>query len=222
MHMLASTPAPVTRKYRRPVRPVRVSPRSAEPFASGLEEHGICCPIDQRPLPTVDGVGLTSEEFRRVTGAENCAWAAYAFDCPQASLIEIDHVARKAATDELRRVLRERPAAPALATSDQFADVDKLVDVSSAVQPVPMGTTRAERPRGNRSHHDHGCRPMPFTAADVRWWAAHSPSRNRDYEVVRRASRWESAWERWHREAAPVCPEEHERGGVLAGLSEQE
>jgi hypothetical protein len=62
------------------------------------------------PLPTIYGAGLTAVEFDRVNGARNRAHAAYARDCPEASLAECDRVARMAATDALRRVLGDRPA----------------------------------------------------------------------------------------------------------------
>jgi len=214
--MLLTNPTPVQRKRGRLVRPVRVTPPSTEPFGSGLEEHGLCCPIDQRPLPTVDGVGLTKEEAWRVTGAENRARAAYAHDCPEATLLEIDHVARKAAMDELRRLLMERPAAPPLKPAKGVKGIPPSYTPAETQAPVPMGTTQAERPRGRNCQHDNTSRPMPFTAADLAWWIQNSPTRNRDYEVVSRRP-GVMDWSRWHQEAAPESPEEHERVGVLAG-----
>src|SRR5689334_4695373 len=76
-------------------------------------------PPDVCELPTIRGAGLSRDEMFRVNGARNRARAAYARDCSDASPGELDRVADRAATDELRRLLRDRPpaVAPALAVS---------------------------------------------------------------------------------------------------------
>ena len=175
------------------VKPTRRSPRIDTPFAEGLEERGLCCPIDRRPLPTIDGVGLEAGELARLGRARTRAMAAYAKDCPFADRAEVEYVGKKAATDELRRLLMERPAAPELKAPEP------------KVEAVPMGTV--EKPARN-----HG-RCKPFTSADLDWWAANSPTRNDGYVVVARRM----TWDRWHREAAPEVAEAMEPVGILAG-----
>lgn len=165
MSILTAPARPATRRLR-PTKPVRVAPRPDAPFGEGLEERGLCCPIDQRPLPTINGQGLEQREFWRINGAQNRAMASYGFDCPEASQAEIERVGRLAATDELRRVLAERPAAPALKPVDGIHNVDVI--------PVPMGTTQTERPRGRCGHHDHASR-RPYRPYHERqdeiWWS---------------------------------------------------
>ncbi|WP_422928588.1 hypothetical protein [Singulisphaera sp. PoT] len=117
------------------VKPTRRSPRIDAPFAEGLEERGLCCPIDRRPLPTIDGVGLEAGELARLGRARTRAMAAYAKDCPFADRAEVECVGKKAATDELRRLLMERPAAPELVTPEP------------EVEAVPMGTATGEIPQ---------------------------------------------------------------------------
>ena len=69
------------------VKPTRVGPRREATFGEGLEDQpGLCCPIDQRPLPMINGQGLTSEELDRVCRAKARAWHSYATDL---SLIHI-------------------------------------------------------------------------------------------------------------------------------------
>ncbi|WP_422927005.1 hypothetical protein [Singulisphaera sp. PoT] len=142
------------------VKPTRVAPRREAAFGEGLEDQpGLSCPIDQRPLPTIQGVGLTGEESRRVNGARNRAFAEYARSCPEATLPECDVVARKAAHDELRRLLKERPAAPALAPVVE-------VEPEVAVEPVPVVSPRHTSipiPKfARRPNHDRG---------DELWWS---------------------------------------------------
>ncbi|WP_422928592.1 hypothetical protein [Singulisphaera sp. PoT] len=194
---ILTAPSRSVRVYSRlvPAKPTRRSDRPARPFGEGLEERGLSCPIDQRPLPTIQGVGLTCEESRRINGARNRAFAEYASSCPEATLIECEVVARKAATDELRRALMDRPAAPEL----------KAPEPEPVVEAVPMGTV-------GKPARNHG-RCKPFTSADLDWWAANSPTRNEGYVVVARRM----TWERWHREAAQEVAEAMEPVGILAG-----
>src|SRR5689334_4444183 len=90
------------------VKPTRRSARPPAPFGAGLIETsgpGPAGPLDCRTLPTIYGAGLTPAEADRVNGARNRARAAYAQDCPDAPASEVEGVARRAATDELRRTL---------------------------------------------------------------------------------------------------------------------
>ncbi|WP_422928334.1 hypothetical protein [Singulisphaera sp. PoT] len=112
------------------VKPTRKSPRPDRPFGEGLlpDETPLSCPIDQRPLPNINGSGLTCEESRRINGAKNRAFAEYARSCPEASPAECDRVARKAAADEMRRLLKERPPAPPLKRAEDELEVVLLKD----------------------------------------------------------------------------------------------
>ncbi|WP_422929060.1 hypothetical protein [Singulisphaera sp. PoT] len=80
-------------------------------------DAGLSCPIDQRPLPGLDGQRLEQFEAWRTWGAFNDAFADYAIGHPDASLAECEAIARRAAAEELRRLLKDRPAAPRLKTS---------------------------------------------------------------------------------------------------------
>lgn len=165
--VLSSPPASKSSRRGRPVFPIRHTPRPVAPFAAGIEPVGPHTPIDQRPLPTIYGAGLTEEETRRVTGARNRARAYYARECPDASDTELERVARLAATDELRRALKDRPAAPPLA-----------IKVTPPVAPVTPAPAPRPHPQPRR---------MPYTAADLAWAAQELNQDARDYEVVRPA-----------------------------------
>lgn len=93
---------------------------------------------DQSTLPTILGAGLELEELFRVTGAGNRARALYASEMPDAEPGELDRVARAASRDALRQVLRDRPAAPALA-APEIAEVDPW-DVESDPADWPDST----------------------------------------------------------------------------------
>lgn len=98
------TIAPVLRKPTAPIRETRVAPR---PHVR-MEYPGLSCPIDQRPLPTIEGVGLEAYELRRVQWARNRAEAAFSLGCDPSDLDLVASVGRDAAREELKRVLRER------------------------------------------------------------------------------------------------------------------
>lgn len=163
MIILTANPARVIRSFRRvlpPAKPTRIAPRPADDFAAGIttDKPGRCTPIDQRTLPTIEGAGLTTEEFRRVTGAENRARAAYAEGCPEASFAECHRVGVLAAKDELRRALKDRPAAPELKT---------------VAKPAPRPAIKPTRRLAATAH----------TPADEQWWTAHAPSNRLGYYV---------------------------------------
>ncbi|WP_422930867.1 hypothetical protein [Singulisphaera sp. PoT] len=174
------------------VKPTRRSPRIDRPFGEGLEERGLCCPIDQRPLPKINGQGLTSEEFDRVNRAKNRAWHAYAVDCPEASLPECDVVARKAATDELRRLLMERPSAPALATAVEV-EPEVAVEASPVVSP-PHSSIPAPK-FARRRIHDRG---------DELWWSQVRDAEGRGLGDEGDDDELESAYHAWLFSAAPL------------------
>ncbi|WP_422928569.1 hypothetical protein [Singulisphaera sp. PoT] len=180
---ILTAPSRSVRVYSRvvPTKPARRSDRPSRPFGEGLEDRGLCCPIDQRPLPMINGQGLTQSERWRVNGAQNRAMSSYAFDCPEASLSEIENVGRKAATDELRRLLMERPAAPAL----------KLVEVEPAPAPRPASSN----PRVTRRVHDRG---------DELWWAQIRDAEERGLGDEADEEEMESAYHEWLYSAAPV------------------
>ncbi|WP_422931412.1 hypothetical protein [Singulisphaera sp. PoT] len=129
---MAIVPARTVRVYvyQLPIKPTRVAPHHDRPFAEGVlpEETPLYCPIDQRQLPNINGSGLTCEESRRINGAKNRAFAEYARSCPEASLPECERVARKAAADEMRRLLKERPPAPPLKAAEDELEVVLLKD----------------------------------------------------------------------------------------------
>lgn len=93
-----------------PIRETRVAPR---PHVR-LEFPGLCTPIDQRTLPTIEGVGLEADELSRVNRARNRAMSVYRVDCSPSDLDLAESVGRAAAKDELRRTLRDRPHAKPL------------------------------------------------------------------------------------------------------------
>ena len=174
------------------VKPTRVAPRREAKFAEGLEERGLCCPIDRRPLPMINGQGLTSEEFDRVNRAKNRAWHAYAVDCPEATLPECDVVARKAATDELRRLLMERPAAPALAAAVE-PEPEAVAEVLPVVSP---GHNSIPAPKfARRRIHDRG---------DELWWSQLRDAEERGPGAVRDDEETEGAYHEWLYSAAPM------------------
>ncbi|WP_422931419.1 hypothetical protein [Singulisphaera sp. PoT] len=113
-----------------PIKPTRVAPHHNRPFAEGIlpEVAPLSCPIDQRPLPNINGSGLTCEQSRRINGAKNRAFAEYAHSCPEASLIDCERVGRKATADEMRRLLKERPPAPPHKAAADELEVELLKD----------------------------------------------------------------------------------------------
>ncbi|SIN70204.1 hypothetical protein SAMN05444166_0243 [Singulisphaera sp. GP187] len=82
-----------------------------------IETPGRSTPIGQRTLPTINGAGLTQDEFFRVNGYGNRARSAYAAGMPDVDSIELDRVERKAREDGLRAVLRDRLAASTVTTA---------------------------------------------------------------------------------------------------------
>lgn len=71
---------------------------------------GACSRLDVRTLPTIRGAGLDLAEFFRVNGARNEARYRYGVGCPEDAWTpgEADRVGDLAATEELKRVLRDR------------------------------------------------------------------------------------------------------------------
>lgn len=136
-----TVPAPrVIRSFDRqlpPIRPTRIAPRPEGEFAEGLLAE-----VDPESsyalssiLPKTCGFGLTGEEHDRVAAARNRTRAAFKSDCPAAPYREVERVAEQAAKDEMRRVLRERPAAVA-------------VEVKVDEQPTPVAAPA--KPTGSR------------------------------------------------------------------------
>lgn len=156
MSILSPTSSPVASKSShrgRPVQPARRTVKPAAPFAAGLEE-----PIASK-LPTINGFDLNSEENRRVNGCRNRAMAAYAGLDLMATSQEIDRVGRLAATDELQRVLRERP----IATAPTAVIAPPAAPAAPQPGPRPTPTPRpVVRPR----------RSEP-TQADQTWWSQY-------------------------------------------------
>lgn len=139
-------------------------------------------------LPTVHGAGLDQSERFRLNGAFNRARVAYARDCPDADAIELDRVAKLAAADELRRLLRDRPAATmAPAVADPFPS-DRLDPDDCPSDPNLWPAWTDERwelgPEGDQVDEepaavvDHGPQFEP-TLEDRRWWCQHAPSATR-------------------------------------------
>ena len=100
------TIAPVLRKPAAPIRETRVAPR---PHIR-MEQAGPSCPIDQRALPQINGVGLEAHELSRVNRARNRAMSLYLLDCTPSDLDLAESVGRAAAKAELILVLRDRTA----------------------------------------------------------------------------------------------------------------
>ncbi|WP_406699168.1 hypothetical protein V5E97_09845 [Singulisphaera sp. Ch08] len=101
---------------------------------------GRSTPIDSRTLPAIDGSGLTIQEWFRVNGCRNRAKAAYAVDSPMAEHDEIEYVGRKAAQDELRRTLKDRPVAPELAKPAPVIETPIVIPNTHDREAHPMTT----------------------------------------------------------------------------------
>jgi hypothetical protein len=145
---------PTLAAFRRPVKPSRVSPRANADFATGLEPLGLHSAIDSRTLPTIEGRGLTEAESTRVTGAQNRARTGYGMMAPDATFPEIERVATLAATDELRRCLKDRPAAkpleakPASLTAQMIATIRarrELAPISGGAPTCPGGSDQPDQ-----------------------------------------------------------------------------
>lgn len=119
--MLTVTIAPVLRKPTAPIRETRVAPR---PHV----RMGPSCPIDRRPLPTIEGVGLEADELRRVDRARLEAETDFARDSDPSVVDLAASVGRAKAREELVRVLRERTQArPAVKARRDAGDEAWLV-----------------------------------------------------------------------------------------------
>lgn len=195
-------------RSRRQSKPVS-QPRPSAPFGAGLldnpaleprvdlleltaeEREMLYGPLESIPidddepgpcsrLPRIDGHGLSMAEWTRMNGARNRSRAAYAVSVPDADAIELDRVATAAARDELRRLLRDRPPAVAVAIDPGDVESDPADwpawtddDVWVLGPEDQGGNDEPDEPPAARS------RPFEAPASDRAWWAAHCPSAQR-------------------------------------------